>query len=289
MGKYWDRKPVWFFCYQCGVEMDREARVHFSGKPEHEKGFCIDCWKIYFSNSGPNFLGEFRCHECKKYFDKSNFYSDKTRKFGIKSKCKKCDYKQSRAYIKKNLEKEKEYRERHHESTLKCKRNFARRERETLDDNYIRRLLARYSTRAESEFTEQEIRDKRNLILEHRKNGGFEYWQSEMEVRKTLEEIFPGHKFPSVEPIWNINPATGYRMEIDCYNKALGLAVEYNGKQHYELVEYFQDQESHEAQKQRDIEKKNNCEAKGVRLIVVPYWVEDYEKFLRESLGYAYR
>ncbi|XP_026331166.1 uncharacterized protein LOC113238558 [Hyposmocoma kahamanoa] len=52
-----------------------------------------------------------------------------------------------------------------------------------------------------------------------------------------LEERFPGRKFPKHKTLrWLTNPETGRHLELDCYNEELRLAVEYNGRQHYEFV-----------------------------------------------------
>jgi len=386
------------------------------------------------------------CYACKQYLPRDCFGNEKRPPHFKKSICKKCGYEKHRKYLKANPEKVKKYRTKHHESTLKSKREIAKRERETLDDNYIRRLLARYSDRAESEFskaeiklrrkkirlyregkikraeqinenneiinnqkridvpeccfdcgaimpdhiryknreinnpkyglckkcikekvttpprwkerlnkdglllckncldylsigsfykknkipysickacflkkdaikfkkevdkisdvyikkliikhgdkkidigniTAEEIEVKRKHILRCREIGGIPWYKSEIKVRNTLERIFPGFKFPSRRPAWNLNPLTGNRMEIDCYNNKLRIAVEYNGKQHYENVKNFHKQKNEfKAQQKRDIAKQLNCEAKDVKLIVVPYWIDDYENFLRDSL-----
>lgn len=276
-------KPAWEFCYICGDFLTNTERYRKVGS--WGRGYCSNCYGMYFSDSCRfDAFGKLKCYICKKYLTIENFIKDDYQTHGFRTKCKKCDYKKSREYLKNNPEKVKEYRNRHRKARLKLKKSQAERERENLDDNYIRRLLARYSHRAESEFTEKEIDAKRKLILSQRENGGREYLQCEMEVRKILEKIFPGFKFPSKNPKWNKSEKSGYPMQIDCYNKKLGLAVEYNGKQHYEHVEFFQDEESHEAQKLRDIEKRNNCEKELIDLIIVPYWITEYKKFLMDEL-----
>lgn len=284
--KYWDRKLKWPNCYQCGKNLSYKERACFGGREERLKGYCPDCYASHFSKeSRINPWGELRCGVCKKYFPPESFSNDESCKYGKRKKCKQDDYKKHRQYLKSNPEKEKVYRKRHRKNTLRIKREIAERERETLHDNYIRRLLARYSDRAESDFTQEEIEAKRKWVLSCREMGGFPWWKSEMMVRRTLERIFPGHKFPARRPAWNTNPLTGHRMEIDCYNEKLNIGVEFNGQQHYEAIENFQSKKSFKAQQQRDIEKAKNCKARGVQLVTVPYWIENYEKFLRDCLG----
>ena len=266
------------------MKLSKKQKDCFGGREESFKGYCPDCYKIYFGCSRKRADGKYICNGCKEYYEKNKFYADKKKKFGIAGKCKKCSHKRVGVYMKENPNKRKQYNLKCRDEILKSKRNRSELERETLDDNYIRRLLARYSDLAESEFTQEEIEAKRKWILKYREMGGFDWWKSEMKVRKTLERIFPGFKFPVRRPAWNLNPLTGNRIELDCYNKELRIAVEYNGKQHYEAIEDFQTEENLKAQQKRDIAKQLNCAAKGVRLIVVPYWIDDYENFLRDSL-----
>lgn len=89
---------------------------------------------------------------------------------------------------------------------------------------------------------------------------------------ESLNVIFPSRKFIKIRHPDIINPLTGRCLELDLYNNELKIAIEYNGKQHYEYVPYFHRSiEEFEAQKQRDIEKVIQCEENGIRLIVVPY------------------
>jgi hypothetical protein len=91
--------------------------------------------------------------------------------------------------------------------------------------------------------------------------------------REVLETRY-GVTFPRKRPKWLINPETGRRLELDCYSKQLRIAVEYNGKQHYEWPNMTgQKQEEFIAQVRRDMLKEKICKRRGVHLIVVPYTV----------------
>lgn len=101
-----------------------------------------------------------------------------------------------------------------------------------------------------------------------------------------MEKRF-GAKFPKTRPTWLINPKSSARLELDCYNEKLRLAVEYNGKQHYEYVERFHRSESDlSSQLERDRVKREICRKRGVRLIEVPYTVahDNIEEFLEHHL-----
>lgn len=108
----------------------------------------------------------------------------------------------------------------------------------------------------------------------------------EKKVRAFLESYFQGHKFPKARPFFLNNGVTGNNLELDCYNKDLHLAVEYNGRQHYDYIPYFhQNKEAFYNQKYRDELKKIYCRDFGITLITVPYTERDIPSFLRRALS----
>ena len=73
-------------------------------------------------------------------------------------------------------------------------------------------------------------------------------------------------------------------MELDMYNKELGIACEYNGKQHYEYLAYFHRNgvEDFHKQQERDHLKRNVCRKLGILLLEIPYTIK-LEK-IREAI-----
>ena len=93
---------------------------------------------------------------------------------------------------------------------------------------------------------------------------------------QTMERIY-GVPFSSIWPTWLVNPETGSKLELDCYNDDLKIAVEYNGEQHYTWPNFTnQTHEQFINQVRRDVLKVELCERNGVYLIVVPFSV-DYD------------
>lgn len=90
----------------------------------------------------------------------------------------------------------------------------------------------------------------------------------ERQLRNIVESKF-NVKFPSIRPEWLINPDTGYKMELDCYNEELRLAFEYDGELHDVDVEFFNNCSA--LQRQRDIIKDKLCIEHGVRLIRISH------------------
>ena len=87
-------------------------------------------------------------------------------------------------------------------------------------------------------------------------------------LREILEKIYK-RKFPNVRPDWLINPATGYSLELDCYNKELKLAFEYQGRQHYEPIAFFGGEKALQKTKKRDEIKKELCKKLKIKLIEI--------------------
>jgi len=112
--------------------------------------------------------------------------------------------------------------------------------------------------------------------------------KGEIECRRVLQEIF-GRPFHKDRPDFLQNPVTGgnFNLELDCYDPELRIAVEYNGRQHYEYTPYMhKNKESFLNQKYRDDMKRRICKEQGVLLIEVPYTVElsQIKNFIRKKL-----
>ena len=72
-----------------------------------------------------------------------------------------------------------------------------------------------------------------------------------------------------------INPKTNRSLELDCFNKELKLAIEYNGEQHYLLNSYFHKSDNdYNEQLYRDQIKRQRCKELGITLIEVPHLIK---------------
>jgi hypothetical protein len=85
-----------------------------------------------------------------------------------------------------------------------------------------------------------------------------------------MKELFPcaeihmNYKHPDLT--YNI---TNARMELDIFVPSLGLAIEYNGTQHYNWHFLFG---SPDDQITRDSEKRHACRSIGITLVEIPFW-----------------
>lgn len=108
--------------------------------------------------------------------------------------------------------------------------------------------------------------------------------KAEEECRVVLEELI-GEKCPPAQPDFLINPETGRRLELDCYNERYKIALEYNGIQHYVWPNFTkQSKQEFIAQVRRDIFRVDMCDRNGVYLITVPYNVKS--EYIRTYIEY---
>jgi len=88
-----------------------------------------------------------------------------------------------------------------------------------------------------------------------------------------------------MENLFRQRPNFINKLEYDGYNDDLKLAFEYNGIQHYEYSPFFHSNniKKFEKQQNNDTLKKDLSHQNGIYLIVVPYWIIDKEKFIKDE------
>lgn len=154
--------------------------------------------------------------------------------------------------------------------------------------------IYRYMTNKKGTFDDPNLLLKKNFSFGNEKSRSPrspppKESKGEVECKRVLEKIFFPKKFDKARPDFLRNPVTGgnFNLELDCYNKDLKLAVEYNGKQHYEYIPYFhRNKDAFTNQKYRDDMKRRMCKDERIILIEVPYSVEieKIESFLKTEL-----
>ncbi len=112
----------------------------------------------------------------------------------------------------------------------------------------------------------------------------------ETRCRQILEKIF-NKPFPSIRPDWLKNPKTGRNLELDCYNKELNLALEFDGDQHAHFSYHFhKTAEAFEYQQWKDKYKRQICSKLKIQLITVPHTVQydDLQSYIINELDILY-
>lgn len=95
--------------------------------------------------------------------------------------------------------------------------------------------------------------------------------KNERYCRKLFQEIFKT-KFEKKRPTW-LRSNKG-NLELDGINETLGIAFEYNGKQHYEPVPYFENEQTLQIRKEYDSIKIDKCKENNISLIIIPYHID---------------
>lgn len=75
-------------------------------------------------------------------------------------------------------------------------------------------------------------------------------------------------------------------MSYDVFIAGLNVAIEYQGKQHFEPVDFFGWEEGYRKTVERDKLKKQLSDEHGVKLIYINYWEDITMKLIDEKVRY---
>lgn len=109
-------------------------------------------------------------------------------------------------------------------------------------------------------------------------------WKSEELVYKITKKIYKDYGVIYQHRPYFLRSSYGGQMSYDIFISKLDVAIEYQGKQHFEPVDFFGGEDSFEKQKKRDVEKKELSERNGVKLIYINYWEEIRPELIRERV-----
>lgn len=102
-------------------------------------------------------------------------------------------------------------------------------------------------------------------------------WKSEQQLYIIVKEQYN-------DAIYQYTAEWLGKQSLDIYIPSINVAIEYQGRQHYEPVEIFDGENGFKQQQARDLKKKNLCMKNGVKLIEWKYNVlpnlENLEKIM---------
>ena len=157
--------------------------------------------------------------------------------------------------------------------------------KDTIDDKifHLRKEIRENRKTDKQKFNPEDVKDAdNNIYYTHEQKG-----KRESHIRRILQNIFQ-KPFPSVKPAWLVNDKTRRKLEIDCYNHELRIAVEIDGEQHSKYLPFLhKTYENFLKQQERDLLKSKIIKERGIRLIRVPHTIEtnELEKFLMNELN----
>lgn len=150
---------------------------------------------------------------------------------------------------------------------LMCQVNYYKEEYRnlrTIPDIELRKLLQAYHNGINA------CRDNiyEELVIERQTNSR---WVSEQEAYRIVKAHYPDATFQ-----YQADFLRGQRLDI--FIPSQNTAIEYQGKQHFEPVEFFGGKAGHRSNQARDERKRKRCKEKGIRIV---YW--DYDKPLTDE------
>lgn len=101
--------------------------------------------------------------------------------------------------------------------------------------------------------------------------------RGEKEVASWLDKMCISYK---PQKIFN-NCKDKHVLPFDFYLPDYNVAIEYQGKQHYEPIEYFGGQDGFEYVIRHDRIKKDYCKKNNIPLIAIPYYTDVYEELAK--------
>ncbi|NRG98332.1 hypothetical protein HPA99_07150 [Streptococcus suis] len=109
-------------------------------------------------------------------------------------------------------------------------------------------------------------------------------WVSEYSLYKLVKKEFSDYKvIYQHRPVF-LTSSKGGRMSYDIYISQLKIAIEYQGKQHFEPVDFFGGKIGFEKTIQRDKEKLLISQERGIRVIYYNYWEKISKEILRQKI-----
>lgn len=104
-------------------------------------------------------------------------------------------------------------------------------------------------------------------------------WKSEELMFRCVQNVFKGKQV-----IYQHRPYFLGLQSYDVFVPGDKIAFEYQGKQHFEPVEFFGGEESYKSLVERDKRKKKLSDDNGITLIYVNYWEEVNEELIKEKI-----
>ena len=121
-----------------------------------------------------------------------------------------------------------------------------------------------YKTAAEKNISRRDAENEVRDILGIPRIG--EGWLTEVELLHLVRAILKDE-----EVVHQASPQWLGHQRIDIYVPRLAIAIEYQGRQHYESIPFFGGDEALAANRARDQRKADLCRQHGVRMIYFRY------------------
>lgn len=109
-------------------------------------------------------------------------------------------------------------------------------------------------------------------------------WISELRVFELTKKIYPKNKVIFQHRPYYLKTDYGSQLSYDIFIPNLNIAIEYQGKQHYEAVDFFGGEETFIDTQRRDVLKAQLSHKNGIRLIYISYWEEITKELIKKRI-----
>lgn len=109
-------------------------------------------------------------------------------------------------------------------------------------------------------------------------------WKTEETVYNVTKKLFSNYKVIYQYRPFFLKSKKGGQLSYDVFISGLNIAIEYQGKQHFEPIEFFGGKEAYEKNIERDKEKYDLSIQHGIKLIYLNYWENITPKLIREKV-----
>lgn len=113
-------------------------------------------------------------------------------------------------------------------------------------------------------------------------SDGRNKWKSEFLVYQIVSKLYPNQTIYQYHPFY-LKTDKG-RLSYDIFITGFNIAIEYQGKQHFEAVEFFGGDDSFQDNQRRDKLKKELSDRRGIKLIYINYDEDISEKLIKEKI-----
>ncbi len=111
-------------------------------------------------------------------------------------------------------------------------------------------------------------------------------WKSEELMYECVKKVFSKNEVVHQHRPYFLHTKKG-QMSYDVFVYGEKIAFEYQGKQHFEPIDYFGGKEHFEEQRGRDVLKKRLSEENGIILIYVNYWEDISIELIKKKISDA--
>ena len=112
-------------------------------------------------------------------------------------------------------------------------------------------------------------------------------WITEELVYKLVKKLYRQYKVIYQHRPFFLKSSIGGQMSYDIFIPGLNVAIEYQGKQHFEPVDFFGGEAGFVRTKERDTEKLKLSKKHGVHLVYINYWEDVNDMLIRTRIEEA--